>query len=172
MHLCKFQTHSQMAIEMIIRATFDGWSWLQNSVFTQSKTFVHKLLTNYNVEEPGVYSHKQMLKISPIWGPAYMARPKYGVQKPTLSTLFFLSDFSIGWVSPVKVWGKSKHRDTDETITSRSKKRLTWEISGPLYLFLCPMWPRWISLFSLLFKIFFSVLKAKEGIRNFLVEGR
>lgn len=89
MHLCKFQTHSQMALEMIIRATFDGWSWLQNSVFTQSKTFVHKLLTNYNVGEPGVYSHKQMLKISPIWGPAYMARPKYGVQKPTLSTQCF-----------------------------------------------------------------------------------
>lgn len=82
MHLCKLQTHLQMALGTIIRADFDGWSWLWNSIFTQFKTYPHKLLTNYNVEEPGVYSHKQMMKISPIWVQAYIIGPEYGTQNP------------------------------------------------------------------------------------------
>lgn len=52
-----------------------GTAYLHNS-----KHIPHKLLTNYNVEEPGAYSHKQMMKISPIWVQAYIIGPEYGTQ--------------------------------------------------------------------------------------------
>jgi hypothetical protein len=57
-----------------------GIAYLYNLIFP------HELFTNYIVEKPTIFSYKQMVKTSPIWGSAYIIGAKYSAKISTLLT--------------------------------------------------------------------------------------
>lgn len=110
------------------------------ALFIQSKTFPHKLLTNYNTEE----------NITDLGAGPHYRTWTWSMKPYIINSVLLLSDSSR--VILVAASGKYKLKDLDKMIAPHYKNRLAWEIT--LYLFLCPVWPLWTSPFSLLLNFF------------------